>query len=104
LAFQLSDLYVITSVQDNLPTTIIESLSMGTPVAGFRVGGIPEMVEDGINGFLVESGDVSNLTQKVGAFLKNNRADFRNQARLKTLNTYDTKVIVNQITTVYKEL
>lgn len=104
LAFQLSDLYVITSVQDNLPTTIIESLSMGTPAAGFRVGGIPEMIDDGVNGFLVESGDVSTLSKKVGDFLQNNRADFRNQARLKTLNTYDTKVIVNQITTVYKAL
>jgi glycosyltransferase involved in cell wall biosynthesis len=77
---------------------------MGTPAAGFRVGGIPEMIDDGVNGFLVESGDVSTLSKKVGDFLKNNRADFRNQARLKTLNTYDTKVIVNQITTVYKSL
>jgi len=104
LAFQLSDLYVITSVQDNLPTTIIESLSMGTPVAGFKVGGIPEMVDDQINGFLVDSGDVIGLAHKVGDFLKNNRADFRNQARLKALNTYDTKVIVQQITKVYKDL
>ena len=104
LAFQLSELYVITSVQDNLPTTIMESLSMGTPVAGYIVGGIPEMVDDGVNGFLVEAGDVKGLAIKVEAFLKNNRADFRNQARLKTLTTYDTKVIVKQITNVYKEL
>jgi glycosyltransferase involved in cell wall biosynthesis len=62
------------------------------------------MIDDGVNGFLVELDDVLSLSKKVGDFLKNNRADFRNQARLKTLNTYDTKVIVNQITTVYKAL
>jgi len=104
LAFQLSDLYVITSVQDNLPTTIIESLSMGTPVVGYRVGGIPEMIDDEINGFLVEPGEVKSMSMKVEDFLKNNRADFRNQARLKTLTTYETKVIVHQITNIYKEL
>jgi glycosyltransferase involved in cell wall biosynthesis len=47
-----SDLYIIPSLEDNLPNTVLESLCCGIPVVGFRIGGIPDMVEDGVNGYL----------------------------------------------------
>jgi glycosyltransferase involved in cell wall biosynthesis len=43
-AYWQSDVYVTTSHEENLPTTIMESLSCGVPVAAFAVGGIPEML------------------------------------------------------------
>jgi glycosyltransferase involved in cell wall biosynthesis len=48
------DLFVCPSLQDNLPNTVIESLACGTPVLGYKTGGIPDMVKDGHNGGIVE--------------------------------------------------
>ena len=52
------DYYVLPSVQENLPLTIIESLGCGTPVLAFGVGGIPEMIENQSTGYL------ANINQK----------------------------------------
>jgi len=53
---------VIPSLQDNLPNTIIESQLCGTPVVGFRTGGIPEMIEHLVNGYLAEFGSDPDLS------------------------------------------
>ncbi len=53
-AYNAADLFVIPSLEDNLPNTVLESLCCGTPVVGFKVGGIQEMVESGLNGLLAD--------------------------------------------------
>jgi glycosyltransferase involved in cell wall biosynthesis len=55
--YSAADLFVIPSLQDNLPNTVLESMACGTPVVGFNVGGIPDMVRPGITGELVPAGD-----------------------------------------------
>ncbi|MDR2916066.1 MAG: glycosyltransferase family 4 protein [Tannerella sp.] len=50
---------------ENNPFSIIEALCMGTPVVGSRIGGIPELIEEGQNGFLFHPGDVSELKNKI---------------------------------------
>lgn len=57
--YTASDVYALPSLEDNLPNTISESLSCGTPVAAFPTGGIVEMVQSGVNGYLTKqvSGD-----------------------------------------------
>ncbi|MFL2769662.1 MAG: glycosyltransferase family 4 protein [Rhodospirillaceae bacterium] len=62
LIYSAADLTAIPSKQDNLPNTILESMSCGTPVVGFQVGGIPDIVRHGENGFLAESGNVVDLS------------------------------------------
>ena len=52
---------------DNNPFSVIEALCMGTPVVGSRIGGIPELIEEGQNGFLFEAGDARDLTEKLNA-------------------------------------
>ncbi len=54
-------LFVIPSLQDNLPNTIIESMLCGTPVVGFRTGGIPEMIEHKVNGYLAAGKSSADL-------------------------------------------
>jgi glycosyltransferase involved in cell wall biosynthesis len=63
--YSAADLFVIPSVQDNLPNTVLESLACGTPVVGFDVGGIPDMVRPGRTGQLVPVGDVIALRQAI---------------------------------------
>ena len=50
---------------ENNPLTVIESLSIGTPVLGANIGGIPELLEEGVNGMTFTSGNVDDLKQKI---------------------------------------
>ncbi len=63
--YSASDLFITCSLEDNFPNTVLESVSCGTPVLGYAVGGIFEIVENGRNGFLVEKGDVTVLANKM---------------------------------------
>ncbi len=61
LAYSAADLFVCPSLEDNLPNTILESFACGTPVVGFNVGGIPDMVRPGQTGWLAERNDSAAL-------------------------------------------
>lgn len=50
---------------ENNPLTVIESQSLGTPVLGARIGGIPELIEENISGMTFESGNVENMKEKI---------------------------------------
>ena len=50
--YSASDFLVLPSLEDNLPNIMIESLACGTPVVAFDIGGIPDVVKNGFNGFL----------------------------------------------------
>lgn len=50
---------------ENNPLTVIESQSLGTPVLGARIGGIPELITDGVSGMTFTSGDVEDLKEKI---------------------------------------
>lgn len=52
-------------VHDNCPYSVIESMMLGTPVIGARIGGIPELIQDGITGELFTSGDAQDLEEKI---------------------------------------
>ncbi len=69
LAYAAADVFVIPSREDNLPNTVLESISCGTPVVGFAAGGIPEMVRDGLTGRLAAAGDVRALRDGIADIL-----------------------------------
>ena len=52
-------------VQENGPLSVIESLCLGTPVLGARIGGIPELIQENVNGLLFEPGNVEDLKNKM---------------------------------------
>lgn len=62
LIYNAADITAVPSQQDNLPNTMVESLSCGTPVVGYHVGGIPDLVKDGETGFLASAGNAAALT------------------------------------------
>lgn len=65
LSYSAADVFVTSSVQDNLPNTVMESLSCGTSVAGLNTGGIPDMVDHKINGYLAEYKDPESLAEGI---------------------------------------
>jgi glycosyltransferase involved in cell wall biosynthesis len=56
-AVHASDIHLTTAREDNLPNTVMEALACGRPVVGTATGGIPDMVTDGVNGWLVPVDD-----------------------------------------------
>jgi len=65
LAYSAADVFILPSLEDNLPNTVLESMSCGTPVIASRVGGIPDVITDGMTGHLVPSGDARRLSEAI---------------------------------------
>ncbi len=70
LVYSAADVFVIPSLQDNLPNTVLEALACGVPVVGFDVGGIPDMVREGETGRLVKRGDIDGLRRAIVELLQ----------------------------------
>jgi glycosyltransferase involved in cell wall biosynthesis len=66
--FAAADASVLSSSWENFPHAVVEALAVGTPVIATRVGGVPEVVEDGVNGLLVPPGDAAALAEAVRRF------------------------------------
>jgi glycosyltransferase involved in cell wall biosynthesis len=69
--YNAADLFAICSLQDNLPNTVLEAIACGIPVVGHAVGGIPDMVRNGLNGFIVPVGDADALADAICYVLNN---------------------------------
>jgi glycosyltransferase involved in cell wall biosynthesis len=67
--FQTCDLFVLCSDCEGLPMTIIEAMRSGKPVVATAVGGVPELVVEGLNGFIVQPGDHLNLAIRIESLL-----------------------------------
>jgi glycosyltransferase involved in cell wall biosynthesis len=76
LAFRMSEaaVLVLPSTSEGLGRVVIEAMATGTPVIGSRVGGIPELISDGVNGFLIAPGDEKSLAAKIRLLLENRAA------------------------------
>jgi glycosyltransferase involved in cell wall biosynthesis len=73
-AFDLTsilDVGVLSSTREGLPLALLEYLALSKPVVATRVGGIPEAVEDGVNGFLVRAGDHEDMGRRIILLLQN---------------------------------
>lgn len=67
--YSAADLFVIPSIQDNLPNTVLEAMACGLPVVGFRVGGIPDMVRNGRNGHLAPVAETAAMSAAIREIL-----------------------------------
>lgn len=63
--YSAADLFILPSLEDNLPNTMMEAMSCGTPVIGFAVGGIPDLVEDQVTGRTVPVGETQKLAEAI---------------------------------------
>lgn len=63
--YSIADVFVLPSLEDNLPNIVMESMACSVPVVGFEVGGIPDMVEHKKTGYLVRPRDIEGLKEGI---------------------------------------
>lgn len=66
---KLMDVFVLSSLSESSPNAVLEAMAAGVPVVSTRVGGLPELVQDGSTGRLVEPQDAGALADAIVAFL-----------------------------------
>ena len=69
--YESADVFLLPSYFEGLPYTILEAMAHGLPVIATNVGAIPEVIEEGINGFLINPGDIDDLTKKIETLITN---------------------------------
>lgn len=69
IVYAAADVFVVPSLEDNLPNTVLEALSCGTPVASFDIGGMSDMIQHEKNGFMAPAFDTSRLAEGISWIL-----------------------------------
>jgi len=97
---------VIPSRIENLPFVAMESLACGTPVVAYRVGGIPDLVEHGVNGYLASPYDVKDLARGIEKIIASPKIqkEYGIVAREKIVKCFDIKNVAKQYLSLYQEL
>lgn len=101
-AYSAADVFVIPSLQDNLPNTAIEALACGTPVVGFDVGGLGDIVRPGETGLLAPSGDIMGLAGAIRRILDDD--DTRERMSLQCRRVAQREYGLSQQALRYQEL
>lgn len=103
--YNLARVMVVPSLTENLSCAIMESLSCGTPVVAFNIGGNGDMIEHKVNGFLAKEKDDADLADGILWCLENNAGNsLGGAAREKVLREYTYESVCQQYKTLYESL
>ena len=103
--YNAAHLFVIPSLQDNLPNTIVESMLCGTPVVGFRAGGIPEMIDHKVSGYLAEYRSSQDLAEGMNWVLgSKNYDDLSAATRISAVKLFSRERSTEQHVELYRSL
>jgi glycosyltransferase involved in cell wall biosynthesis len=101
-----SDVVLLASRSEGMPGCLIEAGMAGRPVAAYRVGGVPEVVDEGVTGLLTPPGDAGALAGAVLRILgdRNEGRGMGRRARARCRSRFDIRVIAPRYVALYREL
>ena len=104
--FAVFDAFVLSSVNEGTPVVAIEALAAGRPVVATRVGGVPDVVSDGVDGFLVEPGDTEALAERLErlALDPELRREMGEAGRARMLPRYAVSRLIDDTDRLYRSL
>ena len=104
--YKISNILIVPSIcEEVFPLVGIEAMSAGRPVIGTRVGGIPEWLDDGKTGFLVDPGNSAQIAEKVIQLFSNRKLmDKMGENGRKKAEQLDIKNHIKEIEIVYQEV
>jgi glycosyltransferase involved in cell wall biosynthesis len=100
------DILVSPSYLENVPTILLQAMAKGIPVIASKVGGIPEIVKENLNGFLINPKKVEEIADKI-LFLLNNPKEARRMGengRIVVQNNYDIDIVIKKVIEVYESI
>jgi glycosyltransferase involved in cell wall biosynthesis len=103
--YQAADVFAFSTFYEHHPFAVLEALSTGLPVVTTGVGGIPETIESGKNGFLVETFNPRQFSEKILFLLEHpaEAAEMGRLARKTIVEQYDWRIVVKDAMKVYNE-
>ncbi len=102
--YNAADVFVLPSLQDNLPNTLMEALACGVPCVAFGVGGIPEMIDHRTNGYVARTADSGDLAEGLHWVLHEADAlQLRHAAVAKAAKEYSQTSVSLRYVNVYSE-
>lgn len=104
--YALMDIFVLPSFFEGLPCVVLEAMAMQRPVIATSVGGNPDLITSGENGFLVQAGDYKDMCHALSTLIGNRdlRARMGIINRRKVKNSFSWKTIVRQVETIYNQI
>lgn len=104
--FNRSDIYTLPSYNEGLPGSILEGMAAGLPIISTPVGGIPEAVIEGHNGYLIEPGDSDALCERMLRLCQDSelRKKMGEESRRIIIEKFDISKIVNNLVCVYQKM
>ena len=105
LLYQAADVFAFSTFYEHHPFAVLEALATGLPVVTTTVGGIPETIESGKNGLLVEPFNPRQFSEKILYLLEHpaEAAEMAAQARKTIVENYDWRIVVKEAMEVYDE-
>lgn len=102
----ITNIYVSASSREGLPVSVMEAMAMEKPVVAYNIRGVRDLVEDGVNGFLVPFGDVNGLAEKILYLIKHPEVaeEMGKKGREKVEREFSLNVILPQMEKLYREI
>ena len=104
IIYSAADLMVIPSRQDNLPNTAVEAMACATPVVAFDTGGLRDIVDHKVNGYLAEAFSTKELSRGIEYILHNDQIALSEAAHQKVLNDFEMDKITQKYIELYTKI
>ena len=103
---QAMDIFALPSLSEGIPMALLEAMAASRPIVASRVGGIPEIIEDGVDGYLVEPMDVNNLAERCQRLIESPDVARKmgEQGRKRVERDFSATAMADRVASVYKEL
>lgn len=102
----VSDIFVLPSYIEGLPVSMLEAMAYGLPVVVSRVGSVPEVLVDGVNGLIVDIGDVACLEAALRRLAASSvlRSNLGDAGRMTVSSVYSTEGVCANLEALYREI
>lgn len=103
---KISSMFVFASSREGLPVSVVEAMTMEKPIVAYNIRGVRDLIDDGVNGFLVPFGDVKGLAEKTKYLMENPQLakEMGKKGREKIEREFSLKVILKDMKKLYKEI